>query len=67
MSDVICFPLDKWETLTSVVNVVNRKDKKKYMILRKKEVWKGILTLIFSLTFKATWYNNHKRPTLYLP
>ena len=28
---------------------------------------KGNLTLILHLTFKATWYNNHKRPTLALP
>ena len=82
MSDVICFPIDKCETLTSVVYVVNRNDKKKYIMLstsvvyvvnrndkkkyimlRKKKVCKGNLTLIFHLTFKATWYNNHKRPT----
>ena len=29
MSDVICFPMDKWETLTSVVYVDKKNDKKK--------------------------------------
>ena len=67
MSDVICFPIDKYETLSSVVYVVNRNDKKKIYNVAKKKGCKGNLTLIFRLTFKATWCNNNKRPTLDLP
>ena len=63
MSDVICFPIDKCETLTSVVYVVNRNKKKKIYNVEKKKVCKGNLTLIFHLPFKTTWYNNHRRPS----